>query len=71
MHFQFSLGSDPASQVATLYGSQASNPARPYFRRTIFVIGKDGKVVYSKPSFNVNAQTAYDDLAAAVASAKK
>jgi peroxiredoxin Q/BCP len=71
MHFQFSLGSDPASHVATLYGSQASNPARPYFRRTIFVIGKDGKVVYSKPSFNVNAQTAYDDLAAAVASAKK
>jgi peroxiredoxin Q/BCP len=71
MHFQFSLGSDPEAKVATLYGSQPGNPARPYFRRTIFVIGKDGKVVYSKPSFNVNAQTAYDDLAAAVAAAKK
>jgi hypothetical protein len=34
------------------------------------VIGKDGKIAYSK-SFNPNAQGAYDDLAAAIAEAKK
>jgi thioredoxin-dependent peroxiredoxin len=71
MAFPFALGSDQDASVARLYGS-LGRPDRPnYLARTIFVIGKDGKVVYSKPSFNVNAQTAYDELAAAVAAAKK
>lgn len=71
LKFPFALGSDADASVAKLYGS-LGRPDRPnYLARTIFVIGKDGKVVYSKPSFNVNAQVAYDELAAAVAAAKK
>jgi peroxiredoxin Q/BCP len=70
MAFPFALGADVDGSVAKLYGS--FNETRPKnHARTIFVIGKDGKVVYSKPSFNVNAQVAYDELAAAVAAAKK
>lgn len=71
MAFPFALGTDADASVAKAYGS-LGRPDRPnYLARTIFVIGKDGKVAYSKPSFNVNAQTAYDELAAAVAAAKK
>jgi peroxiredoxin Q/BCP len=71
MAFPFALGTDADAAVAKAYGSMG-NPQRPeYLARTIFVIGKDGKVAYSKPSFNVNAQVAYDELAAAVAAAKK
>ena len=70
MAFPFALGADVDGTVAKLYGS--FNEARPKnHARTIFVIGKDGKVVYSKPSFNVNAQVAYDELTAAIAEAKK
>ena len=71
MAFPFALGSDLDASVAKAYGS-LGRPDRPnYLARTIFVIGKDGKIAYSKPSFNVNAQVAYDELAAAVAAAKK
>jgi peroxiredoxin Q/BCP len=71
MAFPFALGSDVDGSVAKLYGSAGSAERPQYLARTIFVIGKDGKVVYSKPSFNVNAQVAYDELTAAVAAAKK
>jgi peroxiredoxin Q/BCP len=67
-HFPFAMIADTKSELATKYGSQGGS--RPYFRRTIFVIGKDGKVVYSEARFNVNAQDAYDKLAAAVKQAK-
>jgi peroxiredoxin Q/BCP len=71
MAFPFSLGSDVDASVAKAYSS-LGRPANPqYLARNIFVIGKDGKIVYSKQSFNVNAQTGYDELAAAVAAAKK
>jgi peroxiredoxin Q/BCP len=69
-HFPFAMIADPKSEVATKYGSQGTNPARPYFRRTTFVIGKDGKIAYADPRFNVNSQDAYDKLAAAVKAAK-
>jgi peroxiredoxin Q/BCP len=71
MSFPFGLGTDVNGSVAKLYGS-AGSAARPqYLARNIFVVGKDGKIAYSKARFNVNAQTGYDDLAAAVAAAKK
>jgi peroxiredoxin Q/BCP len=66
--FQFSLASDTAGSVAKLYGSTGRGA---YFARNTFVIGKDGKVAWTKTRFNPNAQVAYDDLAAAVAAAKK
>jgi peroxiredoxin len=66
--FPFALASDTAGTVAQAYGSTGRGK---YFARNLFVIGKDGKIAYSKVSVNVNAQVGYDELAAAVAAAKK
>jgi peroxiredoxin Q/BCP len=66
--FQFALASDTAGSVAALYGSQGRGK---YFARTVFVIGKDGKIVWSNGRFNASAQVGYDSLTAAVAAAKK
>src|SRR4051812_16173077 len=71
MHFQFGLGTDLDASVAKLYGSTGSAARPNYLSRNIFVIGKDGKIAYSKARFNVQAQVGYDELAAAVAAAKK
>ena len=68
MKFPFALGSDPQLVVAKQYGS--SNPARPYASRTIFVIGKDGKILYRNLKFPALNETAYTDLAAEVAKAR-
>jgi len=67
-HFPFAMISDPTADVARKYGSTGG--ARPNFRRTVFVIGKDGKVAYSEGRFNANAQDGYDKLAAAIKAAK-
>ena len=66
--FQFALGSDTAGTVAQKYASIGRGK---YFSRTVFVIGKDGKIVWAKTPFNAQAQVGYDSLAAAVAAAKK
>lgn len=63
-HFPFIMISDRESALATKYGSQGG--ARPYFRRTVFVIGKDGHIVWENTRFNPLAQNAYDELAAEV-----
>ncbi len=67
-HFPFALISDPTGVVADKYGSHVA--PRPNFRRTVFVIGKDGKVAYSEGRFNALAQDGYDKLAAAIKAAK-
>jgi peroxiredoxin Q/BCP len=67
-HFPFAMIADPKSDVATKYGSQGA--ARPYFKRTVFVIGKDGKVAYEDTRFNALAQDGYDKLTAAIKAAK-
>ena len=67
-HFPFAMIADTKSELATKYGSQGG--ARPFFRRTVFVIGKDGKIAYAEPRFNALAQDGYDKLAAAIKSAK-
>ena len=67
-HFPFAMIADPKSELAAKYGSQGG--ARPFFKRTVFVIGKDGKIVYAEPKFNALAQDGYDKLAAAIKSAK-
>ena len=69
MAFQFRLASDVDGAVATAYKSGPRTP-NGYFARNVFVIGKDGKIAYSA-RFNANAQQGYDDLAAAIAAAKK
>ena len=68
MKFPFALVSDPDLKVADLYGSHAAG--RPVAGRTVFVIGKDGKVVWREMKFNALNEEAYASLAAAVASAR-
>jgi thioredoxin-dependent peroxiredoxin len=66
--FPFPMIADPTGELAQKYASQAA-PGRP-FRRTMFVIGKDGKIAYSEARFNALAQDGYDKLAAAIKTAK-
>jgi thioredoxin-dependent peroxiredoxin len=67
-HFPFTMISDPTGALATKYGSKRDGAA--YFNRTVFVIGKDGKITYSDMRFGALSQDAYDKLAAAIKSAK-
>ena len=64
----FSVNSDNLIYVST--PPQGTNPARPYFKRTIYIIGKDGKIAYADPRFNVQSQDAWDKLAAEIKKAK-
>lgn len=67
-HFPFAMIADTKSELATKYGSQGGT--RPYFKRTVFVIGKDGKVAYADTRFNALAQDGYDKLATEIKKAK-
>jgi thioredoxin-dependent peroxiredoxin len=67
-HFPFAMIADQKSELATKFGSQGG--ARPYFRRTVFVIGKDGNIAYADTRFNALAQDGYDKLAAEIKKAK-
>lgn len=66
--FPFALGSDPQLTVAKQYGSW--NPGRSYASRTVFVIGKDGRILWRNLKFGALSETAYTELAAEVAKAQ-
>ena len=66
--FPFSMISDTKGELAAKYGS--ARPGAKYFNRTIFVIGKDGKISYETLKFNVQSQDAWDQLAQEVKKAK-
>ena len=68
MKFPFALVSDPSLTVADQYGSHVAG--RPVASRTVFVIGKDGKVAYREMKFNALNEEAYAALASAVAKAR-
>jgi peroxiredoxin Q/BCP len=68
MKFPFALASDPQLTVADKYGSHMAGRAAA--NRTVFVIGKDGKVAWSDLRFNALSEPAYDALKAAVAAAR-
>jgi len=68
MKFPFALVSDPELKVAELYGSHAAG--RPVASRTVYVIGKDGKIVWREMKFNALNEEAYASLATAVAKAR-
>ena len=68
MKFPFALVSDPELEVAELYGSHAAG--RPVASRTVYVIGKDGKIVWREMKFNALNEEAYASLATAVAKAR-
>lgn len=68
MKFPFALGSDPQLAVARQYGSW--NPGRGYASRTVFVIGRDGRILWRNLKFGALNETAYTELAAEVAKAQ-
>ncbi len=63
----FRLLSDPDQAVARAYGSSGSN-GRP--RRTIFVLGPDGRVTYRNLQFNPLDPRHYTELGSAVQAAR-
>jgi peroxiredoxin Q/BCP len=68
MKFPFALVSDPQLAMADAYGSRT--PGRSTANRTLFVIGKDGRVAYREMKFNALSEESYTALAAAVAKAR-
>jgi len=68
MKFPFALASDTQLSVADQYGSH--NPARPFASRTVFVIGKDGTILWRNLKFGALNEGAYTELAAEVAKAQ-
>ena len=62
----YTLLSDPDLRIARLYGSNGEN----FARRTVYVIGKDGKVAYRNLRFGALDPQAYTDLQNAVAAAR-
>jgi peroxiredoxin Q/BCP len=68
MSFPFALLSDSSQAVAMRYGSTL--PGRPYDSRTVFVVGRDGRISYRELKFGALSESAYRDLAHAVAAAK-
>jgi peroxiredoxin Q/BCP len=69
MRFPFSLVVDSAGAIAARYGS--IDAGKPYANRTVFVIGRDGRVAWRQMRFNTLDEQAYHELAAAVAAAKQ
>lgn len=63
----YALISDPDLRIAKLYGSAGD---QGYARRTVYVIGKDGRVTYRNLRFGALDPKAYSDLQAAVAAAR-
>ncbi len=67
MKFPFALGSDTDLAIAKQYGSTA--PGRTSSTRTVFVIGKDGRILWMSLRFIALNEGAYAELAEAVARA--
>jgi len=68
MKFPFSLVVDSDQKLGKLYGSTI--PGRAFNARTVFVIGKDGKITYRELKFGALSEDAYAKLAAEVQKAK-
>ena len=68
MKFPFALVSDPSFAIADQYGSHV--PGRATTGRTVFVIGKDGRITWRDMRFNALSEDAYKALAAAIAAAR-
>ncbi|HEU4649078.1 MAG TPA: redoxin domain-containing protein [Gemmatimonadales bacterium] len=64
----FRLLSDPDQKVAAAYGSKDTGGIN---RRTVYVIGRDGKVAWRNLRFNASARASYDELGRAVRAALK
>lgn len=69
MSFPFALASDIDGSVAKQYGSW--NETRGNASRTVFVIGKDGRILWRNLKFAALNETAYTEMAAEVAKARQ
>ncbi|HXE58094.1 MAG TPA: peroxiredoxin [Gemmatimonadales bacterium] len=67
LNLPFPLLTDPGQRVSRLYGSADRDG---YNRRTVYVIGPDGKVAYRDVRFNPLDPRAYDELRRAVQAAR-
>lgn len=68
MKFPFALGTDADLTLAKQYASYI--PGRKTSLRTVFLIGKDGKILYRNLRFPALNESAYTELAAEVAKAR-
>ncbi|MEP6507982.1 MAG: redoxin domain-containing protein [Gemmatimonadales bacterium] len=68
MKFPFALASDPQLTVADQYGSHSAG--RSFASRTVFVIGKDGTILWRNLKFGALNEGAYAELSAEVAKAQ-
>lgn len=70
--FPFTLVSDNGGEIAKAYGSMMSKAYQGHFyaNRTVFVIGKDGRIVHTNMRFGALDQHAYDALTESIAKAK-
>ena len=68
MKFPFALASDVDLSIADKYGSHMAG--RPFANRTVFVIGKDGRIAYREMKFNALSEDAYSALKTAIAAAR-
>ena len=63
-HLPFRLLSDPKHEVAKAYG--VFNDDSGFNRRTVFVVGKDGRIVYTDLQYSVADQTSFEALKSAL-----
>ncbi|MEO5589706.1 MAG: peroxiredoxin [Gemmatimonadaceae bacterium] len=68
MKLPFALAADTDLAVAKQYGS--AHPTRHSTTRTVFVIGKDGRILWRNLKFGALNESAYTELAAEVAKAQ-
>jgi peroxiredoxin Q/BCP len=68
MKLPFALISDPDLSIAGQYGSAI--PGRKYASRTIFVVGRDGTLLYRDLKFGALSEDAYRKLTEQVTKAK-
>jgi peroxiredoxin len=66
LHLPFKLLSDHDHAVAKLYGSY--NDKTMYNRRTVFLINKEGRIMYSNLGYNVADQSDFEKLRSALSS---
>jgi peroxiredoxin Q/BCP len=61
----FRLASDHRHDVARAYGS--FNEASGFNRRTVYVVGRDGRIAYADPAYSVRDAASFEKLKAALA----
>lgn len=69
MHFPFTLVSDTTGAIASRYSSTMQYQGHTYASRSVYVIGKDGRITYENLHFGALDQHAYDALHRAVVKA--